>query len=316
MSVPDEVPIDVNNPSVRDYLNLVRLQVLTPLSVLVSIATVLVATTIVFPGLGAISKTHPTPISASPNVLGIYFLVLFACLIGYCCILVMASEEDTKVTLTHGVGFSLVVANWLLAGWAVAWALQWWISSTILLSLLTAVLLYSNVLLLIYHPPSRERPLDTLFIHAPMRLFLLLSATLLLPMSIFIMTGKTWDPIHADHRYSDYQWEGLAVILITNAVGWIIVILCRDIFWCIGAMWINICILAEQPKSFPVEAAAIAFTVLQPLAFVGVGTWKLYKRNREGAIRLPQDEEGAAVPPAAPNASNDAHERNIGRVWG
>lgn len=74
-----------------------RLQVLTPLAVLINIATIFVSKFITYPGLDTISKTHPTPISPSPNVLGIYFVVLFICLIGYCCLLVMASKEETKV---------------------------------------------------------------------------------------------------------------------------------------------------------------------------------------------------------------------------
>lgn len=235
----------------------------------------------------------------------------------------MASKPETKATLTHGVGLSLVIANWLMAAWAVAWALQTWVVSTILLSLLTAVLVYSNLVLLVYHRPSRETPLDTLFIHTPMRLFLLLTATLLLPMSIFIMTGKTWDPKHAgDIDFASYQWQGLAVVLITNLVGWIIIVLRRDVAWCLGAIWINVCILTERPKSSPVEAAAITFIVLQPLGLGGAALWR-YLKQREGAIRLPEDEEGNteafnvnANENINSNTQADAHNRNVERVWG
>jgi hypothetical protein len=70
----DSLPLDVNHPAVKEYLSLVRsvhhsffnnasnkflllvtdsLQVLTPLSLLINIATVVVCTIIVNPGIGA-----------------------------------------------------------------------------------------------------------------------------------------------------------------------------------------------------------------------------------------------------------------------
>ena len=74
-----------------------RLQVLTPLSLLINIATFAVATFVVSPGLSTISKLHPTPISPSPSLVGIYVIAIFAGQIGYCVLLVLASKEETKV---------------------------------------------------------------------------------------------------------------------------------------------------------------------------------------------------------------------------
>ena len=70
---------------------------LTPLSLLINIATFMVATFIVSPGLSAISKQHPTPISPSPTLVGVYVIGIFAGQIGYCVLLVLASKEETKV---------------------------------------------------------------------------------------------------------------------------------------------------------------------------------------------------------------------------
>jgi hypothetical protein len=77
------------------YVN--RLQVLTPLSLLINIATFAVATFVVSPGLSKISKLHPTPISPSPTLVGIYVVAIFAGQIGYCVLLVLASKAETKV---------------------------------------------------------------------------------------------------------------------------------------------------------------------------------------------------------------------------
>jgi len=312
MPFPEELAIDANHPAVREYLTLVRLQVLTPLSVLINIATVVITTYLISPGIGAISKTHPTPISPSPNLLGVYFLILFAAEIGYCILLVMVSKDETKSTIINGTGFSLIAANWLMAGWAVAWALQLFTLSVVLLSLLTVVLLYSNSALLLFYPPTRKRPMDTALIHVPGRLFFILTATVLLPQAIFIMLGKTWDPKHADDgRYANYQWEGFAVVLATNIVGCLVIVLRRDIAWCLGQVWLNICILVERPKSAPVEGVAIAFVIIQPIALIVAASFRAfyYRRHREGAIALPSEEQEDQEP-------NEEHGRNVERVWG
>jgi len=313
MPLPDGIPLDPNHPAVKDYLALVRLQVLTPLSLLINIAVIMVTTFIISPGLGTISKTHPTPISPSPGLVAIYLIAIFAGQIGYCVLLVLASKEETKQALIKGVGFSLVLANWVMAAWAVTWSLQLFLPSTILLAILTLTLLYSNIVLLIYHPPTRERPFDTLLIHAPVRLFLLLPATLLLPQSILIMLGKTWEPTKSPAQYKSYEWDGFAVVLTTNVVGLLIVAVRRDLLWCIAAASINVCIWTERPKSMAVQATTIVFTILHPVALVAVFVWgKLRSREkREGAITLPRDEEEEDERARR----QDGHSENVGRVW-
>jgi len=56
--------------------------------------------------------------------------------------------------------------------------------STILLGILVLLLVYSNVVLIIYHRPTFKRPLDMAFIHAPIRLFLILPLALMFPYSL------------------------------------------------------------------------------------------------------------------------------------
>ncbi|KAF8583460.1 hypothetical protein K439DRAFT_1653461 [Ramaria rubella] len=317
MPLPEEIPLDTNHPAVREYLSLIRLQVLTPLALLINIATVMVTTFIISPGLGTISKMHPTPISPSPTLVGVYLLVVFAGQIGYCVLLVLASKEETKQTLIKGVGFSLVLANWLMAAYCVTWILQLFIPSAVLLAILTLTLLYSNIVLLIYHSPRRSRPFDTLLIHAPMRLFLLLPATALLPQSIFILLGKTWDPKYPSDsdQYTNYEWEGFAVVFVTNVVGLLIILIRRDLVWCIGAVWINICMWTERPKSTPVQTTTILFTVLQPVAFIGVTVWDIFRssKNHEGAITLPPDDQSRDF--NSQQQQNEEHGHNVGRVW-
>ena len=62
--------------------------------------------------------------------------------------------------------------------------MQWFLFATILQGLLLVILLYSNIALLIYHPPVSSRPLDTALIHAPLRFFLILPLSILFPLCL------------------------------------------------------------------------------------------------------------------------------------
>jgi len=91
-------PLNTAEPAVRDYLALVRLQVLTPLSLLLNVAAVVVCSTIVTPGIGSIARLHPTSITPDINAIASYVGVIVLGQIGYCCILVMVKKPETKVS--------------------------------------------------------------------------------------------------------------------------------------------------------------------------------------------------------------------------
>ena len=100
----DSLPIDTSHPAVRDYLSLVRLQVLTPLSLLINIATVVVCTFVVNPSIANVSHLHPTSITPNSRVIGLYLAVVFLGQIGYCLLLVVASKTETKVSYPSTLG--------------------------------------------------------------------------------------------------------------------------------------------------------------------------------------------------------------------
>jgi hypothetical protein len=65
--------------------------------------------------------------------------------------------------------------------------MQWFLVATILQGLLLILLLYTNIALLIYHPPDSSRPLDTALIHAPLRFFLILPLSILFPLCLLLV---------------------------------------------------------------------------------------------------------------------------------
>jgi hypothetical protein len=94
-------PIDTSHPAVRDYLSLVRLQVLTPLSLLINIAAVAVCTFAANPSIIQVSHLHPTSITPKASVIGVYLAVVYLGQIGYCLLLVVARKAETKVSVIH-----------------------------------------------------------------------------------------------------------------------------------------------------------------------------------------------------------------------
>jgi hypothetical protein len=282
----ESLPINTDHPAVKDYLALVRLQVLTPLSLLVNIATVLVCTVLVDPGIRGVTKDNPTSISPRPFVIAVYVCVIYAGQIGYCILLVLARKQETKNTLVKGVGLSLVFANWVMAGWAIAWVLKGFLASTVLLGILVALLLFSNISLLIYHAPTSARPFDAALIHAPLRFFLVLPLSLMFPYSLFVTLGRIYDPAEGGPH-----WAGFCVVLGINLLGLLVVIVRRDIVYAVAATWICISVFTARPKPAPVYITEILFTVLHPLALLASCLWFwLHERRREGRIALGGEE--------------------------
>ncbi|KAF5365272.1 hypothetical protein D9758_005355 [Tetrapyrgos nigripes] len=249
----DSLPLDTSHPAVRDYLALIRLQVLTPLSLLINIATVIVCSVLVSPSISGISTRHPTSISPRPMVIAVYVAALYIGQIGYCVLLVLARKMETKRTLIKGVGLSLVLANWVMALWAIAWVFEWFLTAIILQGILLLLLLYSNIVLLIYHKPTSQRPFDTLLIHAPMRFFLVLEIAMMFPLGLFIELGLTDGiPVGGAPTHRANPWPAFGVVLGTNFIGMLVVIMRRDIVWCVAATWICISIWSLKPKPAPV----------------------------------------------------------------
>ncbi|KAJ7623449.1 hypothetical protein FB45DRAFT_991878 [Roridomyces roridus] len=291
----DSLPIDMSHPAVRDYLALVRLQVLTPLSLLINIATTMVCTLALNPSLRTIAKLYPTPISPKPAVISVYVALMYLGQIGYCVLLVLARKPETKRTLTKGVGLSLVFANWVMAFWAVAWVFEWFLAATILQGLLLILLLYSNIALLTYHAPTTSRPLDMALIHAPLRFFFVLQFALMFPVTLFVNLGLTHTPTYegVPADYQAYAWPAFGVVLGTNLVSLLFVALRRDIVWCVASTWICVSMWTLRPKPQVVYITVIIFTILHPLALLAsyIHAYFYSKRTvEEGAVALPGDD--------------------------
>ena len=90
---------------------------LTPLSLLINITTVMVCTLVIHPNLGTtctidvdtgavselfcagdIAQLYPTAISPLPSMIAVYLVALYLAQVGYCVLLVVARNRETKVS--------------------------------------------------------------------------------------------------------------------------------------------------------------------------------------------------------------------------
>jgi len=288
------LPLDLSNPAIKSYLALVRLQVLTPLTLLLNIAATTICATLANPSLAGVSRLHQTVFSPNVSVMGTFIALLFMGQLGYCLLLVVVRKEETKAAVIKGVGPSLVIANITMAIWSIAWVLQWFFVCTLLQGLLLIVLIYANINLLVYHPHDSSRPLDTALIHAPLRFFLVLPLNILFPLCLFITLGFSVRGIDTGLPNDYSKWHpttGLLILLGINLAELVVIIARHDVVWCVAAVWTNVGLWAGRPKPAEIYVTAIVLTVLHPLALVISISYNWFVKRREGQIALPQDED-------------------------
>jgi len=282
--------LNAQDPETHLVLKLLRLQVLTPLAVLVNIATFLICGLVVSPSTRDLNRAFPTDVTANAVMMAMLWMAIFALQIFYCIMLVIGRKPQTRETLANGVGLRLVVANWVMMAWTIVFTLKFWLASTILLAVLFVLLLWINFTLL-WYPIESHRPMDALAIHAPMRLFLLAVFLASLPQSIFITLNWVYSPDHPELDYNKRSWEAFGFILGTNFFGVLWVLFMRDAVWAAGGVWVMIALMSKRPKPVPVFAATILIAVLYPLCWIVSIAWhRLRQKDKEGVIALPPDD--------------------------
>jgi hypothetical protein len=83
--------------------------------------------------------------------------------------------------------------------------------------------------------------------------------TPLLPNSITLHLGyHPSEPGNPPIHYSAWHaWSGFAVVMSTNLVALLVIIVRRDIVWCVAATWLCISLWLETPKPAPVYVRSL-----------------------------------------------------------
>lgn len=133
-----------------------------------------------------------------------------------------------------------------MAAYAIALSTTSFVVATVFISLTVLFLIIVNIRLVWWYPAYWTHPLDYLFIHAPARLFLLLTLTLLLPLTVFMEMGHDWELPKYDESY---PWEGFAAVTAAGILAVIVVAVRQDVIWGLGTMWILWSIGGMKAKS-------------------------------------------------------------------
>ncbi|WVQ77934.1 hypothetical protein IAT38_000014 [Cryptococcus sp. DSM 104549] len=302
MSSYDPLPNEemISPAQFRQSMRLVRLQIAIPISVLVAMGANLVCALALKPGLPGISALYPTLVTPNSLMVELYWATLFALQVGFCLVLLLVRKEVTKEMLVHGVGLRFAVANWLQAAWAVFFTLQFFIGAEIVL-LLNAINVLSIHFTLLYYPPTLKRPVDALFIHAPMTMFLAILFELDWLHSGFI--SLNWVIKHEESR-GKYTWQAVACVAAVNVVAALWSGAKRLYLLTTASIYLLLTLLFSSPRSdptlpttalpkpTPLLVTIIACLALHPIALIIGVAWKR-SLEQQGRIRLEEDVERA-----------------------
>ncbi|OCF72199.1 hypothetical protein I204_07464 [Kwoniella mangroviensis CBS 8886] len=290
MSSYDAAPDEIITPSqFRESMKLVRLQIAIPISVLVAMGANIVCALAIKPGLSGINALFPTLLSPNATMVGIYWALLYLLQVGFC-----------LETLIHGVGLRFAISNWLQATWAVFFTLQFFWGAEIVL-LINVLLLLSIHITLLYYPVTLKRPIDAIFIHAPMTMFLAILFELDWLHNGFVALG--WF-IKEETAREKYTWQAVGAVAGVNAVAAIWAGVKRLYLLTTASIYLLFTLLFSSPRSnptlpttalpkpTPLLVTLFICLVLHPIALVAGVAWQR-TREREGRIRLEEEVERA-----------------------
>ncbi|KIS70627.1 uncharacterized protein UMAG_01792 [Mycosarcoma maydis] len=299
------------NMDVNEVKTLTRMQILTPLSVLLQMGVmILCGSKLIKPNLQQVSRRHPTYLSVQDSFVLFYWVILYVLLIGFSVFLLLSRTSETKKALTHGVGTRLSLANYMMVLWAIFWILDrplTFILGTATLGVIAVILLFNALVLAVRYPPSHKHPLDWLFIHVPIKMFLVITIQYDLWQQLFMALG--WDFGSGGHDgLVRGLWPAFGIVSGLGVFSALWIFGTADLIWTAAGIYLNLGLLWHkhfsliggrddgEPRPAPLTAAIILSIALQSVALIAGVAWKRIKARQEGRIALPltPEEEAAA----------------------
>jgi len=296
-AMPTQAQIDAEHKA------LVRVQVATPLSVLVALAAVVITTVIIRPGMDEISNRHVNYLTPSSSFLLSYWALVFLLQVGYCILIVVSRKQETKKLVLNGVGLRLALVNFGLALWSVFWVLdkRWsFLAGEVILAINAFLLIITVGILNFKFHPDIKHPLDWLFVHVPIKLFLVVLLQIDLWQQLGIIVG--WD-IPSGPK-ADSAGPGLwpSFGIITGIGGllpalWIFGTV--DFTWAAAGIFLHFALLFRGGNGHPnlshrrpeIIAAVVLAIAMQAVALFAGVAWTRLQKRQEGQIALPITEE-------------------------
>lgn len=145
--------------------------------------------------------------------------------------------------------------------------------------------------MLSYPPSPRHRPLDALFIHAPMTLFFVVLWTADWIHNGFVALNwlsRTTSTISDPFAKTP---QAVLALLLVHGVLAVWIALKSDTWATIGGVWtVLLVLLGNQRKPTIQVVVLVILLVVHPVAYIGGLAWRKIK-EREGRIRLEEEAE-------------------------
>ncbi|CEH15054.1 hypothetical protein CBOM_02854 [Ceraceosorus bombacis] len=275
---------------------LTRVQILTPLSILISAGTLIVTSILIHPSLSEISEKHANYFTPSSAWLLVYWGVLYLLQIGFALLCVVGQQAETKKLIANGVGVRLAICNFLLAVWSITWVVAspaCFVAGEVLLAIIALILLITAAILEFIYPPSAKHPLDWIFVHVPIKMLLISMLQVDVAQQLFM--ALEWDVSHGNKALQHSVWPTFATILSVGAFSALWIFAFQDLTWAACGIVLNLALLAykipDHDRPAEIVAATIASIVLQGVALFGSYLQIYIRRQQEGRIRLEEEED-------------------------
>lgn len=250
------------------------------------------------PTLGEVNDAYETIWTPKKELVGGYLLLMYVLEISYCLWITMVKSPAAREMIVNGVGLRFCLANLFQGLWSIFFMLRFFLVSEIFL-LLSAFLMLTVWMTLLKYPVNFRSPFSWLFVHVPMRMYLLFLINLaiwqngLIALRWYRYRGPEnghregrWEREHETHA-----WIAFGVITGLGLINAFITFLGQDIAWAGCTIFLFIAILLGTDKPVQVVMPLILTASLQLVALIASYIWRMYELKKYGAIRLPEDDD-------------------------
>ncbi|SCZ96143.1 BZ3500_MvSof-1268-A1-R1_Chr8-1g10033 [Microbotryum saponariae] len=275
-----------------------RSQIALPISLLVFIITSLLSSLVAKPTMAEVSELYLTVMTPATKLIGLYWLVIASLLVGQA-ILLGVGPAGSQPILVEGVGLRLAFVNLLMSAWIGCFVLRFFLVAQIIL-LVVLIMVFSMWATLLRFPPVASRPFDFTFIHMPIRMFLAILLQVdvwqggLLALRYYRHPAKSghhpsWEAAHSTHG-----WIMFAIIIVVALINAAEVFYLRDFVFAASCIYLVVAeTIQSEGKSAQIWIALVLAAVMVGVSLLSSVGWSMLKHDREGAIRLADEEEVA-----------------------
>lgn len=227
---------------------LARIQLLSPLSLLVFIAASAIGVLVPRPSIRQISDDYLTIFTPSSQLIGLYWAVIALLLIGQSLVLALTRNRQTQNLLANGVGVRLPLVNLLMSLWVLFWSLKLFLAAEIVLFVVFALSLSLLGTTFVLYRSPKTTFLEAAFVYAPITMINVIlfsvdiwqNGLLALKWYKYVGTDSSVHHGHWEEGHKVHEWGAFGIVLGTALVNAMLVFTYADIVWAASAVYLAV----------------------------------------------------------------------------